>query len=198
MIYIFDNLSQLPSNWLEQTLPFLPIQRQNKILSYKQEKDRINMTLGYTLLSFGLRQEYNITNLPIFEYKKSRKPYLKDYPNIYFNISHCRCCVACVIAHKEVGLDVQDIRPVSDSLIKKVCNDTEQIKIFNSKDKNAEFASIWSVKESVGKLCGCGIATNLKELTFNNNLAKYNIQTQKQGNYFITVAYHNNQTNSNI
>ena len=190
MIYLFDNLSELPSNWLEQTLPFLPIQRQNKTLSYKQEKDRINVTLGYILLCFGLRQEYNITDLPAFEYKKSGKPYLKNYPNIYFNISHCRCCVACAIANKEVGLDVQDIRPISNSLIKKVCNDTEQIAIFNSKNKNAEFASIWSVKESVGKLQGCGIATNLKKLTFNNNLAKYNIQTQKRDNYFITVAYY--------
>lgn len=190
MIYLFDNLSELPSNWLEQTLPFLPLQRQNKILSYKQEKDRINITLGYILLCFGLRNEYNITDLPIFEYKKSGKPYLKDYPNIYFNISHCRYCVACAIANKEVGLDVQDIRHVSNSLIKRVCNETEQIAIFNSKDKNAEFASIWSVKESVGKLQGCGIATNLKKLTFNNNLTKYNIQTQKRDNYFITVAYY--------
>lgn len=192
MVYIFDNLSKLPQNWLEQTLPFLPFQRQNKILSYKQKKDRINMTLGYILLFFGLRKEYNITDLPVFEYKKNGKPYLKDYPNIYFNISHCRCCVACAISNKDVGLDVQDIRPVSNHLIKRVCNETEQIKIFNSKDKNAEFASIWSVKESVGKLCGCGIATNLKMLTLNNRLVKYNIQIQKRGNYFITVAYHKN------
>lgn len=39
------------------------------------------------------------------------KPYLSDYPNVHFKLSHSGHFVACAICGRTVGLDIQKLRP---------------------------------------------------------------------------------------
>lgn len=190
MIYCFDAFSELSPNWSESVLPFLPEERRKKALGLGQERDRICSVVAYLLLSYGLRQEYGITLPPELEYEKTGKPILLQHPNIYFSLSHCRKCVACAIAEEPVGLDVQEIRSVSERLIKRVCNQSEQEQIQLSDSPQETFASIWSVKESLGKLIGCGIGTNLQELTAPNRLPLYDITTKRWRDVFLTISFY--------
>lgn len=42
-------------------------------------------------------RHHGITGNPVFEYVKHEKPVLRDYPDIHFNLSHCRRGIMCVI-----------------------------------------------------------------------------------------------------
>ena len=190
MLYCFEDFSELPSGWLERVLPILSEQRKERVLAYAMPKDRRNSALGYLLLCYGLRREYGITELPTFVYEKKGKPRLAEDPEIHFSISHCTGCVACALSESEVGLDVQDIRPVSDAVIRRVCNPLEQSRIWDSEQRETMFASFWSVKESIAKLLGCGISTDFKHLTLPEELRAYQIYTTRQRNYFITISSH--------
>jgi hypothetical protein len=62
------------------------------------------------------------------EYGKNGKPYLPDYPGIYFNISHSGDYVAVALSCHPVGIDVQEKREISDGLIQKYKDEQERSK----------------------------------------------------------------------
>lgn len=198
MLYCFEDLSEISSDWVDGVLPAVSDMYKERLLSRKLPKDRTNSAIGYLLLCYALRNEYGITDKPVFSYGEKGKPKLEKYPKLHFGISHCDGCVSCLLSEEEVGLDVQNIRPVSDTVIKRVCNSYEKKRIFESDEKYAEFAAVWSVKESVAKLLGCGISTDLKKLTSPENIRLYQIETARRNDCFITVSRYadNNGKNS--
>ncbi len=86
-IYINDNLAQFE---LDEALPLLSVQRREQCLKFKYELGRKQCAAAYLLLCQGLREEYGITEPPIFAYGEHGKPMIVDHPDIHFNMSHCR------------------------------------------------------------------------------------------------------------
>ncbi len=113
--------------------------------------------ISYLLLLYALRENYGITN-PRIAYGKYGKPYLADYPDIYFNISHYPKACVCAISDKEIGVDIQDIRPFSWDIARRVCCDNELKILESADDKPGLFTKIWSMKESYVKMTGEGIS----------------------------------------
>ena len=57
--------------------------------------------------------------------EENGKPYIKDRPDIHFNISHCSGLVVCAFADKPVGIDAEMVKPVRDPLIRRVLHEQE-------------------------------------------------------------------------
>ena len=53
---------------LEEALPLLSVQRREQCLKFKHELGRKQCAAAYLLLCQGLREEYGITEPPIFDY----------------------------------------------------------------------------------------------------------------------------------
>ena len=67
------------------------------------------------------------------------KPYLRDYPGIHFNISHCEGLVACAFSDTETGVDVERIREVKEKVIPKVFDRAEQELLFSYKAEKEKY-----------------------------------------------------------
>ena len=80
-----------------------------------------------------------------------------EYPEIYFNISHCAGAAVCIFGNTPVGIDIQDIRERNSRSVTRVCSSEEIRHIEDSAEPDLEFCRIWSVKESLSKLSGKGI-----------------------------------------
>jgi 4'-phosphopantetheinyl transferase len=171
---------------------------QYKILKYKRWEDSQRSLLGYVLLLIGLRKFGLSANL-ISEILSSNcgKPYIKDNP-IYFNISHSGEIVTCAINKNiEIGVDIEQIRPISFSDIKTNMLNSEWCNINKSENQLATFYHYWTQKEAVLKADGSGLNISLKSFEVKNNVTSiknikyYVIKLDIEKNYCCNLALKN-------
>ena len=155
-LYLFDEYKQLSEKFIVRALQLLPADRRIRALRYRREIDRWNCVITYLMLQYGLWECFGITSFKI-AFGAYGKPYLPEYPHVHFNISHCDMGCAVVVADRPVGVDIQDVRPFSWDIAKRICCKRELDELRRSSDRERLFAKIWAIKESCGKLAGIGI-----------------------------------------
>ena len=101
-----------------------------------------------------------------FSFEKNGKPVLENDRSIHFNISHSGKYAAVAIADKPIGVDVELIREVSPSVVKRVCTDVEKKYLDSSENAMRDFIKLWTLKECIVKASGEGLADNLKNHPF--------------------------------
>lgn len=93
------------------------------------------------------------------------KPYLTEYPEIHFNISHSGGWAVCALASMPCGVDIQERRSIkSRRMVERTMNAREQRQILEAADSTGEFIKLWTYKESCIKLSGEGLHQDLKTL----------------------------------
>ena len=137
--------------------------------------------IGLTLLCHGLKEIYSLDLdmndlLNMIAHGKYGKPYLIDFDNIHFNISHCDGLVACAISDRPIGIDVERIVPFKDNLAKKILTEEEmQFLICCKNDEIAYkemFFRLWTLKESYIKWNGSGFFKEPKAVSFGSSLSE--------------------------
>lgn len=96
-----------------------------------------------------------------YGYGAHGKPYLPDYPQYHFNLSHSGAYAAIAFGGCEVGIDIQKRRPVKDRLAKKVLTKAEYAyytSLVDIREREDWFFRCWCRKESRSKLTGEGLA----------------------------------------
>ncbi|MGN0436201.1 MAG: 4'-phosphopantetheinyl transferase family protein [Wujia sp.] len=131
------------------------------------------------------------------------KPYLMDYDKFYFNISHSGEYVVMAYSDRNVGIDIEKIRPDNMAVAKRCFTDSELEYVEYGNDSQHEylqldtvdgrFFHIWTMKESYLKNLGCGISVPLTSFTTNPYSLKventdYRFTTKRIGDYLICVC----------
>ena len=162
----------------------------NHISSYKRErvkKQRIkqnvdNMLIGEILTRVAIKKAFGIDIAKQeFCYNEYGKPYLLNYPDVHFNISHSGEYVVCAVSDMPVGIDIQKISEYNPAVAKRICTEQELEQIENSFDKSSEFIKLWTLK-----MYGTGIAS----ADIKNCLNNKNVQSQKIEDYWLSIAEH--------
>ena len=159
MVYLNDDIEHFD---LEAALTLLSEQRREQCLRFKFELGRKQCAAAYLLLCEALRKEYGITEAPVFEYGEHGKPAIVGHPDIYFNLSHCREAVLCVVSDKPVGCDIESISRYKESLARYTMNDEELALIASSDRPDVAFIRLWTMKEALLKRAGTGITDNMR------------------------------------
>lgn len=142
--------------------PLLPDFRKKKADAILPARERVCSALAYLLLCCGMKKEYpeQMTSfLPEFIYGENNKPALAgSLSHIHFNLSHCRAAIACGISDTPLGVDVQELRPIKEELLRRFFseNTTETTKYIGA--RNEELIAFWSRYEAYGKLTGQGLS----------------------------------------
>lgn len=96
------------------------------------------------------------------------KPYIVGL-DVEFNISHSGDMVVCAVDDKPVGIDIEQIRPVDLSIVKRIFTDAELFYLFGHNPTDVDFAytedgviltrffELWTKKEACGKCIGVGL-----------------------------------------
>lgn len=185
MIYLNDDIAHFDFN---KALPLLSDQRRDQALKYRYEQGRKTCAAVYLLLCEGLCQEYGVKEKPVFEYGEYGKPFLSGYPEIHFNMSHCREAAICVLSDKPVGVDVESIGRYKESLARYTMNDVEMERIELSENPDVEFIRLWTMKEAVLKQVGTGITDNLKSV-LTDFLGQVQTVVNQEKGYIYSVIY---------
>lgn len=142
-------------------------QRKEKIDFYKFAKDK-KLSCGAALLLLKVLSNLGVED-PIFKKGEFNKPYISNYPDIHFNLSHSKNLVACAVSDAPVGVDIEYIDFNIDlDIAKHYFYNNEYDSILNSSKPQEEFFNYWVLKESYMKYTGLGF--NLALDSFNIDL----------------------------
>ena len=155
---------------LEAALNEISEQRREQALKFRHEQGQRLCVLAYQLLKQGLREEYGITENPVFEYNEHGKPSIVGHPEIFFNLSHCKEAAVCAISDQPVGIDVESIREYRESLVNYTMNEEEIQEIKSAANPAAAFIRLWTMKEAAMKLIGTGISNDMKTVLCRQDL----------------------------
>ncbi len=105
------------------------------------------------------------------------KPFLAEYPQLHFSISHSGEWAVCVLDDAPVGIDVEQIRPIqTDRLAKRCFGLSEPI-------SPCEFFDRWTRQESFLKATGIGLL-GLHQIPE----AEWQFRTYPLAGYSLTVC----------
>lgn len=140
----------------------------------------------------------------IIERGEFGKPFLRDFPEWHFNVSHSGTKMVLAISHEmPVGIDIEQIksRKSLENLVKKCFATSEQTYWFNlpENEKVAVFYDFWTRKEAVVKGIGRGIALGLNHceidvnqpnnfLNLPNNEIWYTQKIEFSADYCVAIA----------
>lgn len=183
-IYLFQQEELVTYNFISRILYLLPIERREKALRYHNTIDRNNCVITYLLLKIALKECFDIKDFTM-KYGENGKPYLAEYTDVFFSISHCTngCIVA--VADELIGIDIQNIVAFSEKVAERVCCLAELDVLSKSTNKARDFIRMWTIKESYLKMTGEGIVGDLKSV---NTLEMDYIDIIEMENVIISIA----------
>jgi 4'-phosphopantetheinyl transferase len=126
-------------------------------------------SFAHSLLRDMLKGFYNIDYSENMTNKTEYgKPYLADYPEIFFNLSHSEGITACITEERECGIDCEKVREYRPNVMKRAFSEKEREMIENAPENERDllFFTLWTLKEAYIKAIGKGLSFPLNEAEF--------------------------------
>ncbi|MBQ6847754.1 MAG: 4'-phosphopantetheinyl transferase superfamily protein [Clostridia bacterium] len=108
------------------------------------------------------------------------KPFLKDYPDFHFNISHSEDLIAVAFSDAPVGVDIEKKRSVNLKIADRFFTSDEQKSVTDTDS----FFYVWTRKEAILKQKGESLG-NIKKYSVINNK---NIKTFTADGFVLSVC----------
>lgn len=182
--FAFTDLSYLAEDGYRAYAEQLP-RRLSEFDAAKYKKGIVMSVCGELLARRLITRFTGVTDFEIIR-EKGKKPRV-NIDGIDFSISHSGDIAAAVVSDAPCGADVQEIRPVRDSLIERVCSPEEKKALSAYGDPSAEFIRLWTVKESYLKMTGEGITREMNSVSRNMENCVFYEEETKDG-YMCTVC----------
>lgn len=119
------------------------------------------------LLSFSLRKMGICLKETELVYNEFGKPLLKDYEQVFFNLSHSGCMVACVVGDVPCGVDIQMVQSYNPRMVKRFFKE-EEVEALEQMEEGEErdlfFTYLFSSKESHAKRDGVSAVSILSKI----------------------------------
>lgn len=139
-------------------LGFADAQKRERIERQRAGHRADSMAVGAALAKYMIQTRFGIpASRQRIEYGEHGKPYLPDYPDVHFNISHSDEYIVCAVCDRAVGIDIQTVREYNSALAERYFSDEEITFIEQSGNKALAFTTVWAQREAYGKMLGRGI-----------------------------------------
>ncbi|MEE1504010.1 MAG: 4'-phosphopantetheinyl transferase superfamily protein [Acutalibacteraceae bacterium] len=169
MEYFIYNIENLTDSEYEKWFSLMTEEKQERVCRYKDSERRKCSVAGEKLIKEYIGKALNISpEALVILTDKNGKPYIQNCP-IHFNISHCENILVYAFSDEEIGIDIEKIRPISLSILKRFYSEKEQDFVLGKasnecKSKNynepkilENFYRIYTLKEAICKKSGLGI-----------------------------------------
>ncbi|MDY4849572.1 MAG: 4'-phosphopantetheinyl transferase superfamily protein [Bacilli bacterium] len=174
-----------------QHLNIIDEERRKYVLSYKIDEDQYR-SLGVYILYLKALEILKLKEDKII-YNNQHKP---DCTNYHINFSHSGNYVCVAISSQSIGIDIEKVNKLKQSLLKHCFSPLEQDFI---KQDDLSFFRMWTLKESYLKALGYGISKRLDsfeiditKMRINNplSLEEYHLKEyQIDKEYCLSVCY---------
>ena len=118
---------------------------------------------AYGLLAVGLREHWDLEQLPSIARGKRGKPLFPDFPQLRFNLSHSGRLTLCALSHLPVGVDIEQLRPRGASLPRYALTAAEYAAWEAAGGGWPAFYALWTRREAWCKYTGQGLKPQWKQ-----------------------------------
>ena len=186
-------MTQCSEQEIARLLPLVSPQRREQALRYTHMFGQFCCLKSYELLT-DLLASTQTNSLPFegrggegpFLYNEHGAPYLAAGP--YFSISHCKQGIAVAVSDSPIGVDIEAIRPLNESFVRKTMNSQEQTRIFSSAHPEVEFIRLWTKKEAYVKMQGTGIISDLHDILSDCSDVNWKDVIELDKNFICTIC----------
>ncbi len=173
-----------------ELMKFVSHEKKEKLIKFKFDIDRKLSLYSELLVRYQACKELNLLNKEIvFAKNKNGKPFLLDHPEFQFNISHTRNAIAVAFLNREIGIDIESIKPCDLTIAKRFFTSSEQNYIFSHDNPDDAFYEIWTKKEAYIKYLGTGLSTPLKSFDVMDDKTRPILHTDTAKKYMISTCY---------
>ena len=152
----------------DELLRLLPPARRERLLQVKVRERRREPLCAYALLRHALREQCGSDALPEIAISSSGKPFFPAFPKIQFNLSHTNGAVMAGLSDQPLGVDIEKIRPVGESAMRRLSGVTTERDFFRS----------WVRMEARAKQSGAGVSAMMRgEAPLETGECYYNLDT---------------------
>lgn len=187
MIIFALNINEFDERYYLQLSPFVDSEKMNQISKFLRKEDRYRSLAGQILVRYIIINNLRIENNHII-FKKNQfgKPYLDNYKDFKFNISHGGHWAVCGADYSEIGIDVQEVIKNPDSIASKCLTEREFLEYNKlSPNKRIEmFHTAWTMKESYIKYKGKGLSIPMNKFEIDKNLMQVHFSCYSEPCYF--------------
>ena len=129
------------------------------------------------------------------------KPFVRRQPPVFFNISHSGRWVVCAISDNEVGVDIEEIKPIDMDIARRFFteNEYEAIMAHKESERLDAFYTWWTLKESYIKHIGKGLSIPLNSFEIIKEGGEYHVTAgecpvvmvswKRLGQYILSVCH---------
>lgn len=189
VVYIIRNGRPVDIVVFQYLMQFVPDEKKERILRQRVKQNADNMLVGDVLAKYMLLKFFRIPfSKQYISYGRHGKPYLRDYPNAQFNISHSGQFVACAVSDRPIGVDIQEIVSYRRDVAKCLFNPGELLQIESSPDPSDEFTKLWTQREAYLKMLGVGFSDYLDKTVLPR---QSKTETVRLMNAFISIQNEN-------
>ena len=159
MKWLFAKITDLTQEEYESVYRELSASRKARMDRLQKEEDRKRSLLAAKLVKELLADERVVA---ILEADREGRPYLKG-SDLHISITHSEEGVACALSQQPVGIDMERLKPVRQSLVKYACLPKEQAYILEGAPEEElltegtaieRFFEVWTAKEAAYKRGG--------------------------------------------
>jgi 4'-phosphopantetheinyl transferase len=178
MIYTFSIHESISEETISKWLTYVTSERREQLIRFRFREDFLRSLVGEAMVRTIISEKVGIAPeiLKIARTEQS-KPFLQDYPDVHFNISHSGDWVVCAISDDAVGIDIEEIKLdiIKPALIKKVLNEKEQkyFQTLSDEEKNIAFYRFWTLKEAYTKCIGRGLGIELNSINIDTRIDSF-------------------------
>lgn len=160
MELLIEHIASVGKNELQIKPAYITDERWKRIQKIRQEADKKrSLTAGKLLHRMCAACQIDD---PVYKTNLNGKPFLNDHPEITFNLSHSGeyAVLAYEKEGREVGVDIQQIRMISEEMKKRILHEKE----WGYPLDNGLLNRIWAIKESYSKMKGIGLALDFRDV----------------------------------
>ncbi|GAE04097.1 4'-phosphopantetheinyl transferase [Paenibacillus sp. JCM 10914] len=159
-VYAIQNSDRISEQTYASLFQRLSPERAQYVMRFKQANDYQRSLLGDAMLHRIIQERLGIERRYL-EYARNQygKPYLKEYPDIHFNISHSGHWIVCAVSDDWIGIDVEQVNVVDLAIADRFFHpaEREQLLHLHKNKRQSLFFDFWTLKESYIKAVGKGL-----------------------------------------
>lgn len=172
--------------------PFLSHDKKDRLDRMLRANDKLRLLAGDWLVRNYLSRKTGTNYISVdFGYQAEGKPFLRNFPEWFFNISHAGEYVLAAFSTQEVGVDIEQMKPLKDlSGTARIFMCREEFELFSSLGSTEQlryFYRIWSAKESYIKQTGEGLTREVTgiRIVFNRNQIRIARKTKQEDDVYF-------------
>ena len=183
------NIQELTTEEYENWYELMDAEKKARVDRFRFAEDKKRTVVGDMLARTAIAKWCQVPAQSIvFGKNNYGKPFAKDLA-VEFNVSHSGDLVVCAVSNHPVGIDVEQIRPMRDSVAKRICSQAELEYLsdvaVDEEVRLNRFYEIWTGKEAYCKCVGTGIQefAVLREM----NVLEMERTTTLLGDYMVSM-----------